>query len=324
MRDWLLIMEKYGIYSPDNHTKTEQMYTFPNGSYIEFFSTDNHLKVRGPSRDIWFANECNLIDFDTYNQMAMRTSKNIFIDFNPADEYHWIYDNILTRKDCYFIQSSYKDNPFLPINQVKDIEMMQFIDKNTWNVFGLGNRGSSQHLIFPTFQTYNHEITDNYVFGLDFGYNHPSALVKCSKSESNLYLEEILCESHLTTNQLIERIKPIVGRKSVFCDSARPEVIEECCKAGISAVSANKNVKEGIDFIKTHRIFVHSSSINLQKEMRSYKWKVDKMDRIMDEPIKAFDDCCDAARYGTMSFKNQFAQYYPKTYKKNAASYGNF
>lgn len=322
MRDFMTIMNDFEIYDPQSHTKTEHIYFFPSGSYIEFFSTDNHLKVRGPGRDIWFANEANLISFETFTQMAMRTKKNIFLDYNPADEFHWIYDQVLPRQDCEFIQSTYLDNPFLDINQIKDIEMMKEIDLNTWNVFGLGNRGSSQHLIYSSFQILNFDFPENgSAFGLDFGFNHPSALVEVNKIENDLFSREHLYESHLTTNDLILKIKPIVKNKPVYCDSSRPEIIQQMLTAGINAFKANKNVKEGIDFIKSHKQKIHQTSLNLIKEKRSYKWKLDKTEKTMDEPIKLFDDACDAERYAAMSFKKFNFVNKAKTYSKEKFEY---
>ena len=43
--------------------RTDSKYTFPNGSYIEFFSADNDAKLRGARRDILYMNECNNMTF---------------------------------------------------------------------------------------------------------------------------------------------------------------------------------------------------------------------------------------------------------------------
>jgi len=295
-------MELSGLYDPNAHMKTESAYYFPNGSYIEFFSVDNSTKVRGPGRDILFINEANLIDQDTFEQLNLRTKRAVFIDYNPADEFCWIYDRVLTQKETFFLQTTYKDNPFLPDAQKKQIEALQSIDDNFWRIYGLGERGTSTNVIFHKFDLYD-KVDHDYCFGLDFGFNHPTALIKVSKGDQELYAEQCFYKSHVTTPQLIDEILPIVGHKYVYCDTSRPEIIEELRKAGINAYGANKNVKEGIDFIRSNRIFVHRNSIDLQKEMRSYKWKTKPNGDILDEPVKAFDDCVDAFRYGAISFK---------------------
>lgn len=303
IRDFSEIMDKSGIYDPNSHMKTESSYYFPNGSYIEFFSVDNSTKVRGPGRDILFINEANLIDQETFEQLNLRTKKAVFIDYNPADEFSWIYDRVLPQKETYFLQTTYKDNPFLPDAQIKQIEALQDIDDNFWKVYGLGERGTSQNVIFHKFDLYDTCPNLEHHFGLDFGFNHPTALTKVTQDDIKLYFEQCFYKSHVTTPDLIDQIKPIVGYKYVYCDSARPEIIQELRSAGINAWQANKSVKEGIDFIRSHRIFVHRNSTDLQKEMRSYKWKTKPNGEIIDEPVKAFDDLIDAGRYGAMGFK---------------------
>lgn len=308
MRDWRQIMENSGLYDPNSHIRTEQIYNYPNGSYTEFFSADNNLKVRGPGRDILFFNEANLTDFDTFTQLMLRTRKAIFIDFNPADEFHWIYDNILTRKDCYFIKSTYLDNPFLPHEQIKEIENLKNVDENFWRIYGEGERGHSEGVIYTHWTITNDTHGSNCVFGLDFGYNNPTALTRVWEKDQNLYWKEEIYQSHLTTQDLIPMIKQIAKpHETIYCDSAEPDRIEELRRAGIKAVAANKNVTDGINFIKSRQLFIDSQSPNLLKEIKSYKFK----DRGKakgnepEEPLKLNDHAMDAARYASISFKKQ-------------------
>ncbi|HEY3385794.1 MAG TPA: phage terminase large subunit, partial [Saprospiraceae bacterium] len=233
MRDWRTIMENSGLYDPNSHIRTEQVYNYPNGSYTEFFSSDNNLKVRGPGRDILFFNEANLTDFDTFTQLMLRTRKCIFIDFNPADEFHWIYDSILTRSDCYFIKSTYLDNPFLPHEQVKEIENLKNVDENFWRIYGEGERGHSEGVIYTHWTPFNGTVSGTNVFGLDFGYNNPTALVKVTEKDQDLYWKEEIYQSHLTNSDLIPMVKQIVGYHPVYCDTAEPARIEELKRAGI-------------------------------------------------------------------------------------------
>jgi phage terminase large subunit len=305
IRDFMEIMENANLYDPNMHSLTESLYRFSTGSYIEFFSVDNSLKVRGPGRDILFVNEANLIQKETFEQLNMRTRKTVFIDYNPADESHWIYDRILPLKDTEFIQSTYLDNPFLPEIQKQQIESLKDADPNLWKVYGLGERGTTQNTIYHSFSLYD-SIEGDHVYGLDFGFNHPNALVKVTRVENNLYAEQKLYQSHLTTSDLIIKVKEIVGNSLVYCDTARPEIIQELILNGVNAYPADKSVKEGIDFIRSHKIFVHRESVDLQKELRSYKWKQKPTGEILDEPVKMFDDLCDSFRYGAISFKNSY------------------
>jgi phage terminase large subunit len=310
IRDFLEIMEAWEIYDPNRHTTTDQTYKFPNGSYLEFFSVDQPGKVRGPGRDILFVNEANLISWEVFGQLNIRTKQTVFLDFNPADEFSWIYDKILPDKNCEFIQSTYKDNPFLPKDQRAQIEGLKDADPDLWRVYGLGERGVTRDTIYGKFELFEAFPDLDYHFGLDFGFTHPNALVRVCQDENKLYLEQCLYESGLTGVDLADRIAPIVGNKYVYCDSARPEIIEELRRAGISAYEADKSVKEGIDYVRSHRIFVHRESLDIQKEMRSYKWKRKPTGETIDEPVKAFDDLMDAARYGAMGFKGSYSGVY--------------
>jgi len=306
MRDWRTIMENSGLYDPMAHVRTEQIYHYPNGSYTEFFSSDNNLKVRGPGRDILFFNEANLTDFDTFTQLMLRTRKTIFIDFNPADEFHWIYDNILTRPDCYFIKSTYLDNPFLPDEQIKEIENLKNVDENFWRIYGEGERGHSEGVIYTHWKPYTGNVDGRVSFGLDFGYNNPTSLVKVTENDQNLYWEEKIYQSHLTNSDLIPMIKQIVKpHETIYADSAEPARIEELKRAGIKTVPANKDVKEGIDFVKGRSLFVHSQSVNLLKEIKSYKFasNLKKNKNEPEVPVKLNDHAMDAGRYGSISMK---------------------
>ncbi len=306
-------MEDFGMYDVNRHNRTEMLYNYPNGSYVEFFSVDNSLKVRGPGRDILFLNEANIIDYEIFRQLLLRTKKCIFIDYNPADEFHWIYDKVLTRPDCYFIKSTYKDNPFLPYEQVKEIESYKDTDENFWRIYGEGERGHSEGVIYTHWQGYTGNITGNIVYGLDFGYNNPTSCVRVTDKDQNLYAEEIIYQSHLTNQDLIAILKQKLPQgATIFADAAEPARIEEIRKAGFKCTAANKNVKEGIDFIKSRKLFIHAQSANMLKEIKSYKY-MDK--NRVDEPLKLNDHSMDAMRYGAISFKKQrIAQSFPKSY----------
>jgi phage terminase large subunit len=306
MRDWRKIMEDYKLYDPSAHMKTEQLYTYPTGSYVEFFSVDNQLKVRGPGRDILFINEANIIQYETFRQLLLRTKKCIFIDYNPADEFHWLYDKVLTRPDCYFIKSTYRDNPFLPKEQIAEIESYREADPNFWRIYGEGERGHSEGVIYTHWQVFHGKNVGHIAYGLDFGYNNPCSLVRVTESDKNLYVEEEIYQSRLTNTDLIGLLKQIVkpGEK-IFCDAAEPQRIEEIRRAGLQAVSANKDVKAGIDFIKSRKLFIDQGSANLLKEIKSYKYKTpgNKVANTPEEPLKLNDHAMDAMRYAAISFK---------------------
>jgi len=303
LRDFVDILSNMGIYSEDNHNKTDQIYTL-NGNIIEFVSADQPQKIRGRARDYLFCNEANELSYEAWMQLIMRTAGKTVIDYNPSDLSSWIYDHVIPRDDADFHITTFRDNPFLPKELVAELERLKDADPNFWQIYGLGERGLSQDLIYTHFKTTEQMPSGGeVVYGIDFGYNNPSAVVKVVFHDGIIYAEEVLYESRLTTNDLIDRLKQIGlgGNDEFFCDAAEPKTIEELVRNGFNAKSANKDVTEGIRTIKGNPLVIQQESINLLKELRGYRWKTDRNGMKLDEPTKFADHACDAMRYAVFS-----------------------
>jgi phage terminase large subunit len=306
MRDFFNIMKDMDIYYVINHNKTENIYTFDNGSWVEFFSADEEQKLRGRKRDLLFCNEGNELNFEDFNQLVMRTTGKVIVDFNPSDTDHWVYD-IIEQKNSILIKSTYLDNPFLEKDQIEYIENLINVDENYYKIYALGERPISTTRIYNHFKQYIDEIEcDDMVYGFDHGFNHPSALLECKFINNKVYVKELLYESKLTISDMIKKMDDMSLDKRIviFCDSARPEVIEDFRRAGYNAKNSDKSVKTGIDKIKSMEIYIHYESVNILKESRLYSWKsINGV--ISDEPIKMNDDAMDAMRYAIFNrFKN--------------------
>ena len=308
MRDFLEVLKDLDLYNSEYHNKTNHIYRFPNGTEIEFFSVDDEQKIRGRKRDICWCNEANELNRDEFVQLNIRTDNKFFCDFNPSDTEHWLYD-LIERPDAVKLHSTYKDNPFLPKSLVKEIEELIKTDEDYYNIYALGIPSKSKHTIYNHQKEYSFlpEKTET-ILGLDFGYQHPTALVRCEFIENEVYVSELLYESYLTTPELIDRLKEIFSlnglnkNTQIICDYARPEIIEDLRRNGFNCVNAIKNVNEGIDSVKSKQLFIHKDSYNLKKELNNYKWKM-RGDTLLDEPIKKFDDGMDAMRYAILYYK---------------------
>lgn len=311
-RDWKKIMYDWDIYDEQNHNKTYHTYTWPDNNYTEFFSVDQPEKVRGPSRDVLFINEANLISKETFTQLNIRTRKTVFMDYNPADEFHWIYDDILTRDDCFFIKSTYKDNPFLPPEQVKEIEMLQKTDKNKWRVYGLGERGVSEATVYTHYQ-YGTTDKGNVIYGLDFGYNNPTALVEVRIYDNAYYVKELLYRTHVTNNELIDFLKQNGIRGRIYADAAEPNRIAEIKRASIDIMPADKDVNKGIDKVKSSILFLDKKSFNLVKEAKNYKFLTNLDGQVLEKPDKSNDHLMDAMRYAIYTHTKRSGTYFGKT-----------
>jgi len=298
MRDFFDIMRTAGAYRVEQHNKSDLIYRVGSNE-VEFISVDQPQKIRGRKRKLLWMNEANEFSLEDYRQLNMRTTGQVFMDFNPSDQFHWIYDEILPRDDTTLIKSTYKDNPFLEQTVVKEIERYETLDQNYWRIYGLGERGVSEVTIYTHWELKKPpEKPDETIYGLDFGYNNPSSLVRIDYKDQNRYWTEMLYESHLTNQDLITRLGTLGVNKTamIYCDSAEPARIEELRLAGYNVRAADKDVRKGIDTIKTHTFYINPLSVNIQKEVKSYLWK-EKDGKPLDEPVKANDHALDAGRY---------------------------
>lgn len=306
-RDFLEIIDREGWYSEEAHNKSEMTYIL-FGNLVEFISVDQPQKIRGRKRNVCFINEANELTWEDFFQLNIRTTDKMIIDYNPSDEFHWIYDQLQTREDADFFITTYLDNPFLEKELVDEIERLKEADNNYWRVYGLGERGVSTETIYTHWKL----IEDlpgkgEVIYGLDFGFNNPTAMVKVELYEDAVYAEEVLYQTKLTTSQLIDELKILGIHRSdiVYCDTAEPDRIQELSMAGYNTFPSEKDVEKGIDTLKGRRLFIVDSGVNLVKEMKNYKWKVDKNGIVLDEPVKFNDHLCDALRYAVFTHYNQ-------------------
>ncbi len=307
MRDFFDILIDQNAYNPKDHNKSENTYQLQK-TLIEFVGLDSPTKKRGAKRKHLFINEANELTLEDWRQLIMRTTGKIFLDFNPSEEHSFIYDNILTREDAILIKSTYLDNPFLEQTLKEEIERFQFEDENYWRVYGLGERGISVVKIYSNWDIVNTEEEWNEqikkcketTYGLDFGFNHPTACIEINENENDIYLKEIIYKSGLLNQDIVNLMNEKIPNKNkyIYADSANPDKIKEISQAGFNVHEADKSVKDGIDACKRKKFHVHKDSAGLIKEFKSYSWKTDKNGNILDEPVKAKDDAMDAMRYG--------------------------
>jgi phage terminase large subunit len=313
-REFVDMLKTYGIYKGENHNKTNNFYNL-NGNTVQFISLDQAMKLRGLKHDLVFVDEVNEIEKDEADQLFMRTTERIIMAQNPSDALHWSL-KLKSNPECLYLHSTYVDNPFLPQAIINQIESYRLTDEDLWNVYGLGLPAKNNELIYNHYNFYSdedltikdsdgneHKLYDEIIFGLDFGYNHPTALVKVyiNVDKRTIWCEEVIHSSYLTTNDLITLMRGLNIKERIYCDSAEPKTIEEIRRAGFDAVNSLKEVKEGIDCVKGCHFFIHRESVKIQEELRRYKWKM-KGDIKTDEPIKLFDDALCAIRYATFTY----------------------
>jgi len=302
MRDFIDILRSNNIYDPDSHNRSSSEYWL-YGNLVEFISLDQAQKVRGRKRDLLFINEANELSYEDWQQLIFRTTGRIIIDYNPADEYHWIYDKVIPRDDAEFHRTNFMDNPFLEQSIKDELYRLKDVDENYWRVYGLGLQGTGQDSVFSNFKIID-EVPGkaNLIsYGLDFGYSiDPTAVVGVYKDEYNIYIDEVMYERGLTNQDVAEKLKGIVQRNEVICDSAEPKSIEELYRMGINSKPATKgrdSIQNGIDILKRYKLNLTSGSVNLIKEFKNYKWQVDKNGNKLNVPVDKFNHLLDGLRY---------------------------
>ena len=310
-KDFKGIWKDWGVAGRIREEKMTLDYYYGD-NWLHFGGLDDPEKIKSTDWNDIMMEEMTDFTLDDFKQLRLRTSarvakgdppNQIFGCLNPIDEYHWIKEHVLdVMPDAVDIHSTYKDNPFLQPAYIKMIESLKEQDPNHWRIYGEGEWGCLENIIYSNWATVNEipeEGIDEVFYGLDFGYNAPSALVKVSMVDEVPYEEELIYESGLTNTDLIARIKTldIDPHDPIYCDNAEPDRIEEICRAGFNAIPADKAREPGIDFVKSLTTIIHKGSTNLIKEIRGYSWRQDKNGRVLDEPVKFNDHLMDARRY---------------------------
>jgi phage terminase large subunit len=306
LRDFISILQQHKVYSEKFHNKSNSEYhLFDN--LIEFISLDQPQKIRGRKRDLLFINEANELYFEDWQQLVFRTQDKIILDYNPSDEYHWIYDKVIPREDCAFFKTTYLDNPFVEDSIIKEIERLKDTDEQYWEVYGLGERSASRSTIFSYVEVNQIPVDANLIaYGMDFGYtNDPTTLVSVYIDNHNLYIKEHLYRTQMTTNDINTFLKEEkLLNNPIYADSAEPRLIGELRRMGhniFPSIKGKDSVNAGIDLLKRYKIHILSSSNNAISEFRNYKWREDKTGMLVNIPEDKHNHIIDPCRYATYS-----------------------
>ncbi len=304
------LLSKYNLSYEFNKSELEMVI---NTNQILFKSLDNADKIKSAEFNYIWAEEATELTHQDYLQLRLRLRRKndlnnqIIATFNPIDQFHWLKTKVLDREKVSSFQSNYKMNPFLSREYIEQLEGLAEVDENYYRIYALGEWGVLQNLIYSNWDVVN-DFPENYdevIYGLDFGYVNPTALVEVRIKENEAWIQELIYQSHLTNSDLIELLKSRVSKDTpIYADSAEPQRIDEIYKAGFNIYPANKDIKFGINKVKEYKLHILEDSTNTIKEIRSYKWREDKEGRILEEPVKFNDHAMDAMRYAVASKEN--------------------
>jgi phage terminase large subunit len=307
LRDALNIVESSDILMSaiQSYNKTDRIFTMLNGSKIEFKSYENSIqKAKSGKRQYLFVNEANGIDFLVYTELAVRTTKRVFIDYNPNAEF-WVHEWIIGKEGVKTIISDHRHNPFLDQDMRDKIEALKLIDKELWRVYARGATGKIRGLVLNNWYICE-KIPDDakhIALGLDFGFtNDETGCVDVFMQNGELWVEELFYKTGMTNPDISDKLKQNrVNRNSlIVADSAEPKSIEELRRLGWNIKGAPKgpdSVKASLDILKRYRINITRGSVNLRKELGRYVYKTDRTGRATNEPVDRFNHLIDPLRY---------------------------
>ena len=305
LRDFKKIMEWTDNFFPENYNKSSSTYTFGNGSFIEFFDAGNPSKLRGARRDVLFINECNNVDFEAYQQLAMRTREFIYLDYNPTFEF-WVDTELKNDDDVDKVVLTYLDNEAAPESAVKEIlKAKEKAEKgndywvNWFRVYGLGLTGVLQGAIFTNWKEGQFQEVSKSVYGQDFGFSSdPTTLVKTCIDTDNkiIYLKECYYLKGLTSSEIASLNIKHAGNDLIIADSADPRLINEIASKGCNifpTIKGKGSIIYGISLIQDYDLIVDPESLNLIKELQNYVW----LEKKSQTPCDNYNHLIDALRY---------------------------
>ena len=290
--------------------------TGPNGNQFIFTGLDDVEKLKSivGITDMWVEEAFEITEED-FNQLDLRLRgetpfpKQITLVFNPVSALSWLKKRFFDISDpnVSILKTTYKDNRFLDDEYIQVLESLEHKDFTYYQIYTLGEWGVLGNLVYS-----NHVVEDfpredehysSVYAGVDFGFNDPSAVVKIGWKDDELYILDELYRKGLTNTELIQEIedsKVVCKNHCLTGDSSEPARIKEFRQAGYNIRGAEKgkdSVKFGVDWIKRHKIHIHSTCQNFLNEIQSYKYREDKDGNVLEEPVDMNNHLMDAMRY---------------------------
>ncbi len=304
------ILGDFGMLDQVIHNRTDRTFTY-KGNVLAFISIDDPQKIKSTEWNDIFLEEANEFTYEDYIVLKTRLSapvapgatyrNQMFFALNPSDENSFVHTRVEHEPGVEVIHSTYRDNPFLDEEYKQILEGLAEQDETYYKIYALGEYATPTGIIYPRWTAIDElpDARDETIYGLDFGFNKPSGLLRIDLRDGTASMDELLYQTHLTNSELITKVKDLIGVPAdpIYCDAAEPDRIEEFAQAGFNVFPANKDVHFGIDTVKKHRLLVTKRSVNMTAEIRAYKWKVDRNGVVQDEPVKFKDHLMDAMRY---------------------------
>ena len=317
LQDMLKYYPTLDNYEFVKFNKTESIFTFPNGSTINIEGTDDELKVHGYHSDYLWFNEFYKMPKETFDQLDMRCSVAVFMDYNPVGRL-WS-DDLIKQDNAKLIHSTFKDNPFCPLEQKKKILSYEPTEYNLqqltanaymWQVYGLGLKAEKPNKIYHNWKVIPDAEFDSLqyssFYGMDFGLSSPSAMVEIKfDGDKSFFIKEILYkplnQMQGTLSTELDNLK-IPKHIEIICDvgnELNKTEMQKLRNSGYNVLPAMKgagSILSGIETIQKSTIYYTKSSKNIENEYDTYSWRIAQGVQL-DEPEQTDDHLLDAMKY---------------------------
>jgi phage terminase large subunit len=251
--------------------------------------------------------------FDKINLSVRQKGKQnrVILLLNPSTKAHWIYERFfqskgvepgsnITKDDTTYIHTTYLDNKDnLDLSFLKELENTKTNNIIKYNHIIMGGwLDKAEGVIFNNWELGDFNEDSDWEAGADFGWSQdPNTLIKVSIDNKNkvIWLKEELYKTGLTTTELSNIFRDVIGRRLIIADSAEGRLIEEVKRTGVNikpCVKGAGSVKEGILLMKDYKMIIDPNSSNLIKELNNYIWSEKN-----EKPIDMYNHLLDAARY---------------------------
>ena len=286
------------------YNKSDRVFTFVNGSIIEFKSYDDAQDAKQGKRDYLFLNEANGVDKIIWDELYIRTKKKSYIDYNPNNEF-WVHTDLIGKPNVTLIISDHRHNTFLDQKIHDKIEAIE--DPELYKVYARGLTGKLEGVIFRDYNIISGVSPDAKLigYGLDFGFsNDPTALVALYSQSGELIVDELIYDRGLLNIRISDLMRELGVNGRIIADSAESKSIAELSAYGWQIEGAKKgpdSIRQSINTLKRYKLNVTQRSSNLKKELNGYKWKQNKDGKLDNEPVDFLNHAIDALRYASLN-----------------------
>lgn len=329
---FLDLLHEWGLYDYSRINKSNYEIELPNGAVLLFTGIDDPEKIKSITGidDIWIeeATELSENDFNQLNLRLRSRKKNpqIHLTFNPIGKNNWVYkrwfkDGYVPKDNEVIIHSTYKDNPFLDEENIRELEYYMETDYIFYQIYALGEFATLDKKVFTNVSIDNFDFREmikanhslKALFGLDFGYTaDPTAFIAVLLDDKNkkIYVYDEFYERGLLNNEIANLIIRKGYKKEVIqADSASPKDIDELKRLEIERIRGVKkgpgSILNGIQFLQQYEIIINESCVNTIEEIENYAWTKDKSGEYINKPVDMFNHLMDALRYAVSSVNNE-------------------